>query len=317
MRTLLLCSSRMLVHDPGPEHPESPSRLVSVLRALEPLPEGAILRAATREATRADLKRVHSAAHVDRMLALRGRAASLEPETALSEGSVDAALLAAGASIELVDALLDARAPNGFALVRPPGHHATRDQGMGYCVFNNVAVAAAHALGRGARRVLIIDWDVHHGNGTQDIFYRRGDVLFFSVHQDRLYPEGGGSEERGEGPGEGHTLNVPLPPGAGDREYQDVFARVLMPAAARFRPDLVLVSAGFDAHAEDPLSDQRMTTAGFAALCGLACDIADASAGGRIGLLLEGGYELATLGVSARACVEVLCRRAASVSGGD
>lgn len=311
MRTLLLSSSRMLAHDPGPEHPESPSRLESVLRALDPLPEGAVLREPAREATRAEILRAHSEAHVDHMLGLRGRPGTLEPETPLSEGSVDAALLAAGASIELVDALLDGRAQNGFALVRPPGHHATRDQGMGYCVFNNVAVAAAHALGRGASRVLIIDWDVHHGNGTQDIFYRRDDALFFSVHQDQLYPPGvGGAEERGEGAGEGYTLNVPLAPGAGDEEYREVFARALMPAAERFSPDLVLVSAGFDPHADDPLGAQRVTAAGFAALCGLACDIAEASAGGRIGLWLEGGYDLAALGASARACVELLCQRA-------
>ncbi len=312
VRTLLLSDRRFLAHDPGPEHPETPSRLESVLRALDPLPAGAILRQPSREATVEELGRVHAAAYVDHVLGLRGRAGALDHETPVSEGSVDAARLAAGACVELVEAIGEGRAQNGFALVRPPGHHATRDRGMGYCVFNNVAVAAAHALARGtARRVLVVDWDVHHGNGTQDIFYERDDVLFFSVHEDRLFPEGSGlAEERGAGPGAGYTLNVPLSPGAGDEDLRRAFAEVLVPAAERFGPDLVLVSAGFDAHGADAMSGQRVTTEGFAALCAVVCDLAERSAGGRVGLVLEGGYDLASLGESVRACVEVLSRGA-------
>jgi acetoin utilization deacetylase AcuC-like enzyme len=309
VRTLLLTDRRFLAHDPGPEHPETPSRLESVLGALDPLPAGALLRQPSREATLEELRRVHTAAYVDHVLGLRGHAGALDPETPVSEGSVDAALLAAGACVELVEAIGDGRAQNGFALVRPPGHHATSDRGMGYCVFNNVAVAAAHALARGARRVLVVDWDVHHGNGTQDIFYERDDVLFFSVHEDRLFPEHSGlGEERGAGPGAGYTLNVPLPPGAGDEDLRRAFADVLVPAAERFGPDLVLVSAGFDAHGADAMSEQRVTTEGFAALCAMICGVAERSAGGRVGLVLEGGYDLASLSASVRACVEVLCR---------
>lgn len=310
MSTLLLTDPRLLAHDPGPEHPESPSRLASVLRALDPLPAGAVLQRAVREASPAQLRRVHSAAYVDEVLGQRGRAGAIDEETRLSEGSVEAALLAAGACVALVEALLEGRVKNGFALVRPPGHHATSSRGMGYCVFNNVAIAAAHALARGAGRVLIVDWDVHHGNGTQAIFERRDDVLFFSVHQDRLYPDSGGSDEVGAGPGAGYTRNVPLPPGAGDDEMKRAFERELAPLAAWFRPDLVLVSAGFDAHVDDPMAAQRVTTEGFAALCATVCSIAAPTAGGRVGLVLEGGYDLASLGASVRACVEILCSSA-------
>ncbi|WP_437930539.1 histone deacetylase [Sorangium sp. So ce291] len=310
MSTLLITDPRLLAHDPGPEHPESPSRLASVLRALDPLPAGAILQRAVREASPAQLRRVHSAAYVDEVLGQRGRAGAIDEETRLSDGSVEAALLAAGACVALVEALLEGRAKNGFALVRPPGHHATSSRGMGYCVFNNVAIAAAHALACGAGRVLIVDWDVHHGNGTQAIFERRDDVLFFSVHQDRLYPDSGGSDEVGAGPGAGYTRNVPLPPGAGDDEMKLAFERELAPLAAWFRPDLVLVSAGFDAHVDDPMAAQRVTTEGFAALCATVCSIAEPTAGGRVALVLEGGYDLASLGASVRACVELLCRSA-------
>jgi acetoin utilization deacetylase AcuC-like enzyme len=305
-RTLVLCDERFLGHDPGPEHPEAPSRLRSVLRALDPLPSGATLRRPTREATRDELLRVHAAAYVDEVVSLRGRSGALDGETLLSEGSVDAALLAAGASIELVDALKEGHAASGFALVRPPGHHAEADRGMGYCIFNNVAVAAAHARASGFQRVLIADWDVHHGNGTQAIFYDRDDVLFFSVHQDKLYPASGASSERGASRGLGLTRNVPLPPLSGDREILAAFTGVLVPAAEAFCPDLVLVSAGFDAHADDPMSDGRVTTDGFGALTGVVLEIARRHAQGRVGLVLEGGYDLSSLGASVRRCIEVL-----------
>ncbi|AKT39487.1 histone deacetylase family protein [Chondromyces crocatus] len=311
MRTLLLSSPQLLEHDPGPEHPESASRLVSVLRALEPVPEGAILRDVHRMATTSELERVHTCAYVHSVMQLRGHAGALDPETILSPGSVDAALFAAGACLELVDALWEGRARNGFALVRPPGHHALQDRGMGYCVFNNVAVAAADLMARHGARVLIVDWDVHHGNGTQAMFEARDDVLFFSVHQERLFPEdSGGVEESGVGAGAGWTRNVPLPAGAGDGDHADVIERELVPLVERFRPDVVLVSAGFDAHEGDPMSEQRVTTTGFAAMCDRVCDLAEGTARGRVGLVLEGGYDLASLGASARACVEVLCRRA-------
>ncbi|EYF03070.1 histone deacetylase family protein [Chondromyces apiculatus] len=315
MHTLLVSSSRLLEHDPGPEHPESPSRLRSVLAALTNLPEGAVLRDPGRMATAEELGRVHTGAYLEAVLGQRGRACALDEETILSEGSVEAALLAAGACLALVDALCDGSARNGFALVRPPGHHATAARAMGYCIFNNVAAAAAHAIVRGVKRVLVVDWDVHHGNGTQEIFEARDDVLFFSVHQERLFPGGGGVDERGTGPGAGLTRNVPLAPGADDEVYAAVLTRELAPLVAGFEPEMVLVSAGFDAHADDPMSEQQVSTAGFAALCDTVCALAQRSAGGRVGLVLEGGYDLASLGASVRACVEVLCRRSREGQG--
>jgi acetoin utilization deacetylase AcuC-like enzyme len=306
IRTLLLSDERFLQHDPGPEHPETPSRLQSIMRALTPLPLGVVLRRPFRKATFEELLRVHTAAYITRVLSLHGKSAALDAETLLSEGSVEAALLAAGASVELIDALRSGEAENGFALVRPPGHHAGADRGMGYCIFNNAAIAAAHALSTGFQRVLIVDWDVHHGNGTQAIFYPRGDVLFFSIHQDRLYPESGDTSERGIAQGLGSSLNVPLPAGAGDGDYLTAFNEVLVPAAESFRPDLVLVSAGFDAHVNDPMSAECVTTDGFGALCGLVLDLARRHARGRLGLFLEGGYDLGSLGAAVRRCVEVL-----------
>ncbi|MFO0759616.1 MAG: histone deacetylase [Byssovorax sp.] len=311
-KTLVLSDRRCLGHDPGPEHPESPSRLESLLRALDPLPPGADRRDRLREASRAELLRVHAAEYVDRVLGLRGSPGAIDPETVLSAGSVEAALRAAGGCVELVEALLAGEAENGLALVRPPGHHAGVSGGMGYCVFNNLAVAAAHALGCGVERILVVDWDVHHGNGTQEIFEEDPRVLFFSIHQSLLFPRSGAASERGRGRGEGSTLNVPVPPGAGDAEYLAAFADVLAPAARALQPELVLVSAGFDAHEADPMSETRVTTEGFGSLCRAVRAIADHWAGGRLGLVLEGGYDLASLAASARRCVEVLAAPAAS-----
>ncbi|HZH03637.1 MAG TPA: histone deacetylase [Myxococcaceae bacterium] len=307
MTTLLLSDRLFLEHLTGPEHPESPSRLEAALHALEPPPAGAKMSAPAREATRDELLRVHTPRYVDGVLAYRGRAGAIDPETPLSERSVEAALLAAGACVELTEALTEGRAENGFALVRPPGHHAESDRGMGFCVFNNVAVAAAHALARGLRRILIVDWDVHHGNGTQEIFFESPQVLFFSVHQERLFPETGAVTETGRGVGEGFKVNVPLPPGSGDREYLGAWDAFL-PRAEAFRPQLVLVSAGFDAHAGDFMSALNVSTDGYVALCGRVKALARQCAEGRLGLVLEGGYDLQSLADSVRACVDVLVR---------
>lgn len=304
--TLLLTDARMAQHLTGPHHPECPSRLAAAVRGTQPLPPGAVLRDRCREATREELIRVHAAAYVDRVLAQRGRAGMIDHETPLSEGSVEAALLAAGGSIELVEALLDGRARNGFALVRPPGHHAESARGMGFCTFNNLAIAAAHALHRGVNRVLVVDWDVHHGNGTQEIFYRRPELLFISLHQERLFPDSGGAEEQGEGLGAESTLNCPLPPGTGDGPYLSAWREKLLPRAEAFRPELVLVSAGFDAHARDLMSQLRLSTSTYAALSQEVRLLAERHAQGRLGLFLEGGYDLDSLEASVRACTEVL-----------
>ncbi len=309
--TLLLTDARMANHLTGPHHPETPSRLGAVVRGTQPLPLGAVLRDRCREATREELVRVHAATYVDRVLAQRGRAGMIDHETPLSEHSVEAALLAAGGSIELVEALLNGSARNGFALVRPPGHHAESARGMGFCTFNNLAIAAAHALHRGLQRLLVVDWDVHHGNGTQEIFYRRPELLFLSIHQQRLFPDSGGEEERGLGAGAGSTINVPLPPGTGDAAYLAAWRDELRPLAERFRPELVLVSAGFDAHAQDFMSQLQLSTTTYATLCREVRGIAERHAQGRLGLFLEGGYDLASLEASVRACIEVLAGAAA------
>lgn len=307
MNTLLLYDPQFLNHNPGAGHPERPERLESVVAGLTPPPGGAEMRAPARPATTEELVRVHTPAYVNSILALRGEYAQLDADTAISPGSVDAALLAAGTCVELVNEVLDGKAKNGFALVRPPGHHAEADRAMGFCLFNNVAVAAAAALARGLSRVLIVDWDVHHGNGTQAMFYARRDVLFFSTHQFPFYPGTGSLEERGEGEGEGYTVNVPLSSGLGDGDYMLAFKEVLVPVAEAYRPELVLVSAGFDPHEGDPLANMRVSSHGFAAMCGVVRAIADRFAGGRLALTLEGGYDLRALGKSARASAEILC----------
>jgi acetoin utilization deacetylase AcuC-like enzyme len=239
----------------------------------------------------------------------------LDADTLVSPASVDAAYLAAGAAVDAVDFVCgDPPSAGGapmtrhaFALVRPPGHHAERDRAMGFCLFNNIAIAADHAIAEcGCKRVLIVDWDVHHGNGTQHAFEDRRDLLVFNTHQQRLFPNTGDLHETGTGEGVGFTVNCPLPPGTSDATYQAIFEYVLTPIADAYKPDLVLVSAGFDAHGDDPLGGMRVTGNGFANLCAIVRGIADRHSRGRLALVLEGGYHLGALVQSVRACVEVL-----------
>ena len=307
MTTLLLCEDAMLAHDQGPRHPESPARLQAIVERLRARPVAGTRWQAPRPATRGQIERVHTAAYVDEVERVRGAWAQLDEDVTLSAGSVDASYLAAGAAIEAVTAVVRGAARNAFALVRPPGHHAEVDRAMGFCVFANVAIAAEHARRElGVERVLVIDWDVHHGNGTQHIFAGRDDVLVFNTHQSPHYPGTGEVHEQGVGAGLGFTVNAPLPAGLGDGDYAAVFARLLRPIAASFRPDLVLVSAGFDAHREDPLGEMQVTAEGFAGLCAVAREIAEDTAGGRLVLALEGGYDLQGLADSVHGCVEVL-----------
>jgi acetoin utilization deacetylase AcuC-like enzyme len=257
-------------------------------------------------ATRDELIRVHGERYVDAVLSLAGEEVQLDPDTAVSPGSITAAKLAAGAAAEGVRRVLDGRSQGAFALVRPPGHHAESTRAMGFCLFNNVAVAAAEAHARGLKRVLVVDWDVHHGNGTQRTFYDRSDLLFVSSHQWPFYPGTGHERETGAGEGEGFTVNAPLPAGCGDGDYAAVYGDVLLPIADQYKPELILVSAGFDAHRDDPLASMQVTEEGFAALCGAVKRIADAHCPGKLVLTLEGGYDLDALSQSVRACVEVL-----------
>ncbi|MHC4100117.1 MAG: histone deacetylase family protein [Planctomycetota bacterium] len=308
---LLLVDEAMLDHDPGPHHPERPDRLRAVVTALKGSHVAGVRWGAPRPAPRAALERIHDPAFVDKIEGLRGRSAALDLDTTVSPGSIPAALLAAGAAIDAVTAVTGGDAESAFALVRPPGHHAEAQRAMGFCLFNNIAIAAAHARAAlGCRRTLIVDWDVHHGNGTQHAFYDRADVLLFSTHRFPFYPGTGAVDEIGAGEGTGHTVNVPLGEPCGDAEYAAIFDELLEPIADAYRPDLLLVSAGFDAHRDDPLGGMGVSTEGFAALCGRVRDIADRHAGGRVVLILEGGYDLTALAESVHACVQVLASTA-------
>jgi len=303
---LILTDRRFLEHEAGIGHPESPARLRAILSDLERAPPGGVVFAEPRAATKAELEAVHGAEHVARLERLAGRRARLDPDTAMSEGSWQAATLAAGAAVGAVEAVWAGRAANAFALVRPPGHHAEASRAMGFCLLNNAAIAAEAARRLGAARVLVLDWDVHHGNGTQHIFEARDDVMYLSSHQWPYYPGTGAPHEIGVGAGRGFTVNAALPAGQGDADYGVVFHDLFLPAARAFAPDLVLVSAGFDPHERDPLADMRVTERGFAAMATAIAELARETSGGKLVLLLEGGYDLAALAGSTRACLEVL-----------
>ena len=291
--TRLVTDPAYLQHLAGPMHPESPGRLRAIHQVLEAAPIAGVERAQPRHATREELLRVHAPGHVDRVLSLAGKEAQLDPDTAMSPGSTEAALLAAGAASQLVLDVLRGEVENGFALVRPPGHHAVAGHAMGFCLFNNVTVAAEAARAAGAQRVLVLDWDVHHGNGTQHCFEEDPSVLYISLHQYPYYPGTGSASEIGSGRGRGATLNCPMPAGATDTAYEIAFSDQVLPRLAHFKPDAVLISAGFDAHRDDPLADIQLSTNCYGWMTARVLEIADQYAGGRIVSLLEGGYNLA------------------------
>ncbi len=282
-------------HDTGPGHPERSERLVAIYKQLEHL--GLMAKAERlplRDATPEELLRVHDQRLLDQVAATDGKAHGyLDGDTPTSASSYQAALKAAGGLIDATTAVINGDANNGFALVRPPGHHAERDQAMGFCLFNNVAVAAKDALERqGLSRILIVDWDVHHGNGTQHSFYDDPRVLFFSTHRYPFYPGTGAIDEVGEGAGLGYTVNVPLPAGMNDAVHDAAFIRVLTPVARDFKPELILVSAGFDSHASDPLGGMNVTKEGFGRMAGRVLGLADELCDGKVVATLEGGYDL-------------------------
>lgn len=294
-----------LRHDPGAGHAERPARLSSVLEALDHDRHAALDRIEAPLASREQLLRVHSAAHVDRVLASEPAhgVCQLDADTFMSPGSVEAALRAAGAAVAAVDAVMSGATQRAFCAVRPPGHHATRDQAMGFCLFNTIAVAAAHALAaHGLKRVAIADFDVHHGNGTQDIFEREPRVLFVSSHQSPLYPDSGREDETGVG----NIVNGTLSPGSGSHEFRELWDSRLLPRLNAFKPQLVLVSAGFDAHRDDPLADIRLGQQDYAWISERLVALARAHARGRIVSTLEGGYDLRALAASSHAHVSAL-----------
>jgi acetoin utilization deacetylase AcuC-like enzyme len=304
--TLLLTDPLFLRHDPGAGHPESPARLESILEQLERAPLAGLERKRPRPATPEELAFAHRKEFLTRLEGLRGLETQLDPDTATSVDSVDAAVLAAGAGAQAVEEVMAGSARNAFALVRPPGHHAEPNRAMGFCLLNNAAVAAGAALARGAQRVLVLDWDVHHGNGTQECFWGRRDVLYQSAHQFPFYPGTGAPYEVGVGPGMGFTVNCGLPAGCGDADYGALFHDLFLPVGQAFRPDVIIVSAGFDSHEDDPLGGMQVTERGFAAMCTAVRALAEETCGGRLVLLLEGGYSLVGLPRSVHACLEVL-----------
>ncbi|MHB8240599.1 MAG: histone deacetylase family protein [Solirubrobacteraceae bacterium] len=283
-----------LEHDPrlhSPGHPDTPERLVALEQALAERDWLGWERREAPAASESQLELVHSARHVRaiRELCAAGGGA-IDPDTFVGESSYLAALHAAGGACAMSRALVAGEAPVGFCGVRPSGHHAEHDRAMGFCLFDNVAVAAAFAIAElGLRRVFVLDWDVHHGNGTAEIFHSRADVLFASIHQVPLFPGTGPLEDVGSGEGEGYTLNLPVPPGSKEALWLALLDHLVLPAADAFAPELVLVSAGFDAHAQDPLADCCLSTESFVAMAARVRALAD-RAGVPLGVVLEGGY---------------------------
>ena len=298
-----------MAHD-VPSHPERPARIAALEAEMERHDWFGWERVEAPQATRDQLARVHASSHIDFIAELSARGGGpIDFDTTAVAGTYDAALHAAGGAVALVDALLRDGEPCGVSALRPPGHHAEAARAMGFCFFNNAAVAAAHALAEhGAERVLIVDWDVHHGNGTNDIFHSDPSVLFCSIHEWPLYPGTGAAEDAGSGAGEGYTVNMPVPGGSGDAVHGSLVEHVVAPLIRTWAPQLVLVSAGFDAHREDPLATLALSEAGYA---GMTASLrrACADVGAPIGLVLEGGYAVGALSRSMAALMPVLGAR--------
>lgn len=306
-RVAFISSEHYLEHRTPPGHIERAERIGHL---LEYLPKRPVFAGLTRldpiVADRSWVETVHTAAYIDfvRRSAERGPV-SLDPDTVVSQRSFEVALEAVGALLVACDQVVSGQVCRAFCAVRPPGHHAEADRAMGFCLFNNVAIAARYLQKKhGLQKVLIIDWDVHHGNGTQHTFYEDSSVFYLSVHQSPLYPGTGSREERGAGDGLGTTLNVPLPPGRDDATYLQVFQEELAPVVQEFKPEAILISAGFDAHRDDPLGGMQLTENGFAALTREVCCLAREVASGRVISALEGGYDLGALARSVEAHLE-------------
>ncbi|MEO8288815.1 MAG: histone deacetylase [Chloroflexota bacterium] len=291
------------------EHPESPDRLIGIVNALERagIAESSLIRPEAVDLSL--LSEVHDRRYVAVIEEVaRNGGGHWDLDTYISPGSYEAAIMAAGASTAAVDAVMSG-ARSAFALVRPPGHHALYRSAMGFCLFNNIAVAAQHAVrNHRLERVMIVDWDVHHGNGTQDYFYDRSDVLFFSSHRYPFYPGTGALRETGAGRGTGYTVNVPLPGGVGDSGHEQVFADIVVPLARRYKPESILISAGYDSHVADPLGGMAVTVAGFSELARVVRLLGDEipECGGRVAAILEGGYNVQALAASVLATIGAL-----------
>jgi acetoin utilization deacetylase AcuC-like enzyme len=306
-KTGVLFDERYLKHNMGAFHPESPDRLRAIIQMLE---KDDFIRNFERiepvEATEEEIKYIHDSDYFEQIKETEGRSIPLDPDTFACPFSYRTAMLASGGVLSCVDAVLTGHVINAFAFVRPPGHHAEKDRAMGFCFFNNIAIAARHAQKKyGIKKVIIIDADLHHGNGTQNSFYSDSSVFYFSTHQYPCYPGSGHFSEIGEGEGTGFTLNVPLPARTGDREYEAVLEHVFLPVAVQYKPDLVLVSAGFDTYYNDPIGGMRVTEQGFGRMTEIIMEIAEKTCAGKLVYVLEGGYNLEG---QANGCKEVLCR---------
>jgi acetoin utilization deacetylase AcuC-like enzyme len=298
-------------HAAPPNHDEDPQRFAAAQQGFEQARcARSALRVPARSADIDELARAHSPAFVERVLGTRGASGWLDPDTYYSPASAEVALRATGAALALTDALLGETCRQGIGLWRPPGHHSTKDRALGFCLFNHVAVAARHAQRLGARRILIVDWDVHHGNGTQEIFESDPSVLFVSLHQGLpQYPESGAVDEIGLGEGRGYTVNLPLSVGADGATYAAAFERLVLPIAEQYAPDLTLVSAGYDAHERDPLGGMCLRSDDYAWLTRQLVDTLGGSAEARVGFYLEGGYHRRALTDSVRSTLDALSSR--------
>jgi len=318
-KTGIVKDRKYLLHGANLDHPESPLRLEAIYDMLEcPDMEGRFIDIAARYATPEEIGMVHGSRFISLVAATAGKAHQyLDPDTETTPESYNVARLAVGGFCNAVEGVISGTVDNAFALVRPPGHHAGFDEAAGFCLFNNIAIGAMSAIRHhGMKRILIVDWDLHHGNGTQQIFYEDRRVLYFSTHQFPAYPGSGGIGEIGSGAGMGYTINVPLRPGTDDAQYVKVLRRILLPVALKFKPEIVMVSAGFDIYHKDPLGGMRVTPAGFACLMRILLDIADACCGGKLAVTLEGGYNIAGLTESTKA-VLIEMTDATQVSEGE